>query len=113
LISHFETSGEATMELQTKQLWMKPGEEFFLSLKNRGGCGLSLLFEGANDLVSVERVPAHNTDMLAPGDPVTANFRINANKPGYALIHFYETQVWNADFQRIPVLALTVNIEPE
>ena len=90
----------------------KVGESFEIALDNRGSAGLSMLYKlDAEDIVSVDRLESLKTDTIKPGDPVKAIFKIQAQKKGRVKIIFYETQIWNKDFEHLPVMELTVNVE--
>ena len=90
----------------------KVGEDFEIILDNRGSSGLSLLYETDNhEVVRIEKIEHRQPENSKPGDPIKIVFKIHPQKKGTVNVLFYETQVWNKNFQHIPVKEMMITVE--
>lgn len=95
-----------------KQYRIKPGEELLLTFPSRGASGLSLLYEGANECISIELLPVTGIQTTPlPGSPLEQTFRIKGLKTGTSTVHFYETRTWDPDFDKITVAEVYVEVQ--
>ena len=99
------------MNEEVKQRIIKPGDEFLLTFPPREAPGLILLYEGDNECISIEQLthPAH-TGTPDPGTPEQYTYRIKGVKSGKALLHFFDTRIWDAGFGKITVKEISVEV---
>lgn len=100
------------MSREVKQFRIKPGEELLVTFPSRGASGLSLLYEGANECISIELLaPTGIKSTPLPGSPLEQTFRIKGLKTGSSTVHFYETRIWEPDFRKITVAEVYVEVQ--
>jgi hypothetical protein len=89
----------------------KIGEVFELLIDNRGTTGLSIMYSmDKNDIVSIEGPKFLKTENAKPGDTNKISFKVTTLKTGGVKILFYETQIWNKNFQPLQVLEMIINV---
>ena len=95
---------------QSKHITLKVGDSIIIDLESRGALGLQLNYEiTPPDFVSISNIENRNNKKTV-GAAILSTFSIKAIKKGSCVVHFFETQVWNKDFEAISKMRVFVEI---
>jgi len=91
---------------------LKIDEEHQLILDNRGATGLKIMYScEPEDIVSIERLDNLPITDHMPGSSIKSVYSIRAKQTGQVKVSFYETRVWDENFEPIPVKEFIMTIE--
>jgi predicted secreted protein len=97
---------------QSKHITLKIGDSTIVDLDNRGALGLQLNYDiTPPDYVIITNIENRKNDNdKTVGAAIRSTFSIKAVKKGRCVVQFFESQVWNKEFEAISLMRVFVEI---